>query len=473
MREEQQIVFDEGNEEETLEKQRNTELTAFFDYNLEHSYTNTTYVEFPEKFTFNSKEKKWMARKNTSDTIGRIHTVHPVAGEVYYLRMLLHHDHSRGKVSFEDLMVVDKVGYESFQEVCRVLGLLQDDKEWDEALTEGSLTRMPSALRELFIMILTFCHPSNPRELFEHHYTEWADDFIYDALKKGINLSDAQIRTLVSLDIQQRLQSWEKDLKMFHLVEPTKQELKDVSFAETNSRPVLIREELDFDIDKLKETVVERKSKFTNSQREVFEKVLEAVENNMPLSLFIDARGGTGKTFVLNAILAAVRIMDGGSVGLAVGATGIAANLLHLGRTFHSRFKVPLNINSESVCSITSQSTLAKLIRMAKIIVWDEAPMSHKFQMEALDRTLRDITGHDVPFGGKVTVLSGDFRQCLPVIPNANRAEVVKAALNRSTLWSGFTVMQLTENMRVMLSKDQEIHGFDDFVVKNGLRKAF
>ena len=108
--------------------------------------------------------------------------------------------------------------------------------------------------------------------------------------------------------------------------------------------------------------------------------------------------------------MAAVRILDGGSVGLAVGSTGIAANLLHLGRTFHSRFKVPLNINCESVCNIVAQSTLARLICMAKIIVWDEAPMNHRYQMEALDRTLRDLTGQDIPFGGKTVVLSGDFR---------------------------------------------------------------
>ena len=49
--------------------------------------------------TWSKNDKKWKVRKNVSDTIGRIHTVHPVAGEVYFLRMLLHHDHSRGKVS--------------------------------------------------------------------------------------------------------------------------------------------------------------------------------------------------------------------------------------------------------------------------------------------------------------------------------------------------------------------------------------
>ena len=81
-------------------------------------------------------------------------------------------------------MFVDEARHESYQEVCRILGLLQDDKEWDEALLEGSLTKMPSALRELFIMIVTFCQPANPRDLFDRHYMEWADDFISEALKK-------------------------------------------------------------------------------------------------------------------------------------------------------------------------------------------------------------------------------------------------------------------------------------------------
>ena len=83
LQEEQQIVFDLGNEEEVIEKQRSTELTAFFDYNLEHKDCKTTYVEFPEMYIFDSKEKKWKGRKNVSDTIGRTHSVHPLAGDIY------------------------------------------------------------------------------------------------------------------------------------------------------------------------------------------------------------------------------------------------------------------------------------------------------------------------------------------------------------------------------------------------------
>ena len=468
LEDQQQVVFDMGSEEEVLEKQRCTELTAFFEYNLENPETQITYVEFPEHFTYDNKNKKWKARKNVSDTIGRIHTVHPLAGDVYYLRMLLHHDQCKGKKGFNDLLCVDDHRCESYQEVARLRGLLQDDKEWEEALVEGALTKMPSALRELFTIIIIFCQPANPLQLFDAHHTEWADDFVQSASKKGIHLTESQVRTMVVMDIQQRLQSWDKTVNMFGIPMPQQEELDAVAFTSTETYPVLIREELDFDLDDLSKSLTERKSKFTNSQRIVFETVMEAVENRNPLSLFIDARGGTGKTYVLNTILAAVRLIDNGSVALAVGTTGIAAYLLQLGRTLYSRFKVPLNITNESVCSINSQSTLANLIRMAKIIVWDEAPMSHKHQMEALDRTLRDITGCDMPFGGKVTILSGDFRQCLPVIPHANRAEVVNSALNRSQLWSNFKVLKLMENMRVLLSEDPDIGGFDAFTCTIG-----
>ena len=160
LKDEQHVVFDVGSEEEIVETQRNTELTAFFSYNLEHPDTKCTYVEFPERFIYDTKEKKWKKRKNVSDTIGRVHTVHPIAGDVYYLRMLLHNDHCMGKTSFDDLMCIADNKYETYQEVCRNLGLLQDDNEWDDALMEGSNTKMSSSLRELFVVIvISASHP--------------------------------------------------------------------------------------------------------------------------------------------------------------------------------------------------------------------------------------------------------------------------------------------------------------------------
>ena len=107
--------------------------------------------------------------------------------------------------------------------------------------------------------------------------------------------------------------------------------------------------------------------------------------------------------------------------------TGIAANLLSLGRTFHSRLKAPLTVTEDSMLQISAQSSLARLLRMSKLLLIDESTMLDRFQLEALDRSLRDLTGNDkVPFGGKILILAGDFRQCLPVVPGANRPGTVK-----------------------------------------------
>ncbi|XP_021974543.1 uncharacterized protein LOC110869610 [Helianthus annuus] len=80
----------------------------------------------------------------------------------------------------------------------------------------------------------------------------------------------------------------------------------------------------------------------------------------------------------------------------------------------------------DSMCHIKPNDDVADLLKEAKLIIWDEAPMVHKHAFEALDRTMKDVLsssmGHhsELPFGGKVIVFGGDFRQILPVIPNGN-----------------------------------------------------
>ncbi|GBM84766.1 hypothetical protein AVEN_118890-1 [Araneus ventricosus] len=49
-----------------------------------------------------------------------------------------------------------------------------------------------------------------------------------------------------------------------------------------------------------------------------------------------------------------------------------------------------------------------------KLIVWDEAPMTHVHAFLAVDRLLQDLTKCQEPFGDKVILLGGDFRQVLP-----------------------------------------------------------
>ena len=48
---------------------------------------------------------------------------------------------------------------------------------------------------------------------------------------------------------------------------------------------------------------------------------------------------------------------------------------------------------------------------MAKVVVWDEAPVGHSDLIEALDRLLQDLIGKQLAFDGKVVILGGHFAQ--------------------------------------------------------------
>jgi len=71
--------------------------------------------------------------------------------------------------------------------------------------------------------------------------------------------------------------------------------------------------------------------------------------------------------------------------------------------------------------------------------------------LQSAGKSLKDITGGKyIPFGGKVVVFGGDFRQILPVIPKGTRQEVVHATINSSYLWNYCEVLTLTKNMRIL-----------------------
>ena len=40
----------------------------------------------------------------------------------------------------------------------------------------------------------------------------------------------------------------------------------------------------------------------------------------------------------------------------------------------------------------------------------------YKYGLQCIDKLLKEIMNNQEPFGGKIVVLSGDFRQTLPVV---------------------------------------------------------
>lgn len=79
---------------------------------------------------------------------------------------------------------------------------------------------------------------------------------------------------------------------------------------------------------------------------------------------------------------------------------------------------------------MTAFSAAAVPIRNASAIIWDEvlcelwipfcfiiiilqAPMAPREALDAIDKSLRNIMGNDLLFGGKTMVLGGDFRSVI------------------------------------------------------------
>jgi hypothetical protein len=86
-------------------------------------------------------------------------------------------------------------------------------------------------------------------------------------------------------------------------------------------------------------------------------------------------------------------------------------------RTTHLCFKIPLTIDDGAFCNFTKQSGTAKLLRASSLIIWDEATMTKRQSVKALDNSLRDIMDRPkLPFGGMTVVFGGDFRQVLPIV---------------------------------------------------------
>ncbi|GKC44699.1 ATP-dependent DNA helicase PIF1 [Tanacetum coccineum] len=118
--------------------------------------------------------------------IGRIVYLSPDSGERYYLRMLL--NVVRGPRYFEELMTVNKKIYATFKATCFAYGLLNDDKEWTHAIAEAN----------------------RPLQLWEENWATLSEDILHKKefqdiprLNPGLltNLENRLIRETLEFDV--------------------------------------------------------------------------------------------------------------------------------------------------------------------------------------------------------------------------------------------------------------------------------
>ncbi|KAG7992318.1 hypothetical protein I3843_02G121700 [Carya illinoinensis] len=258
----------------------------------------------------------------------------------------------------KQVVMVEFILAPTFREAATMYGLLQRDDSLEECLYEASLYQMSISLRRLFATILVYCNPTNPRDLWERFEQDMSANF------QLVESSSSIVRTETLRSISTIFESMEK-------------------------------------------------------QQNAYNSILQKVLSNKAAIFFIDGPSGTEKTFLYKALLATIRTKQ--LIALATASSGVATSILPGGRTAHSRFKILLNTNKNLTCSVSKQNELARLLQKVKLIIWDEAPMSRKESIEALDKMLKDINDSELSFGGKVIIFGGDFRQIIPVVPKGTR----------------------------------------------------
>ncbi|XP_057723779.1 uncharacterized protein LOC130939707 [Arachis stenosperma] len=353
-----------------------------------------TYVEFPSKFVYDLQSRQWKPRRR-GFSIGRLSFVHPSTGELFYMRMLL--NVQKGCTSFQSIRTVNSVLYDTFQEACSAMDFLIDDNEFVLAINEAAELSSGAQLRKLFVSLLISGSVSRQSEL---HFP-------------GITMTDEELQTFCLIEIEKLLQANRKSLRDF-----AGMQLPNVNLVSQFSNSMVLRE-LEYDISVMLEGHDSNFPKLNEEQKSIYDRIIHCVTNK-----------------------------EHGRIAINVSSSGIASLLLPGGKTTHSMFGIPIELNEDTICRIPKDSPKADLIRLAELIIWDEAPMTNKLAFEALDRSFRDImtsisvSYKDLPFGGKIIVLGGDFRQVLPVIPKASRAEIVMASINSSILWKHFEIVE-------------------------------
>ncbi|KAL0730146.1 hypothetical protein Bca4012_026239 [Brassica carinata] len=267
-------------------------------------------------------------------------------------------------------------------------------------------------------------------ELFRKHFSAPKPKLKPLSRKEdGLVLSDSEKKLYALIEIEKLMKKSGSSLSLYESMPKIPENHKPME-------NVLILDELSYDLEAMQATHDRDILLMTDEQRKIYDEIVSAVVGRRGGMFFVDGFGGTGKTFIGKLLSAAIRCR--GDIVLNTASSGIASLLLQGGRTAHSRFAIPINPDEFSTCILPQGSDKANLVKEASLIIWDEAPMMSKHCFESLDRTLNDLMGtHDqLPFGGKVIVFGGDFRQVLPVITGAGRPEIVGAAMNSSYLWN-------------------------------------
>uniref|UniRef100_A0A0D3AV46 ATP-dependent DNA helicase n=1 Tax=Brassica oleracea var. oleracea TaxID=109376 RepID=A0A0D3AV46_BRAOL len=270
-------------------------------------------------------------------------------------------------------ILINKIkGPRSYDELKTFNDVKYPDFKSIERVSEAARSATPFQLRDMFVTFLNHCFVASPKKLWEHSWKSMSDDILRKRQRllgySNLELDDETLEQYTLIEVEKLLRKHDRSISDIKDMP----KIKHVLLKELGNN--LWTQELDYDV--AEETL--RHDTQLRSRKQIV---------------------------------------------LPVASSGIAAFLLPNGRTAHSRFNIPLKLSEDKLCNIKPGTMLAELIEKTDLIIWDEAPMTHKHAFEALDKTLKDIMSKknppakDMTFGGKTVLLGGDFRQFLPLIP--------------------------------------------------------
>jgi hypothetical protein len=151
--------------------------------------------------------------------------------------------------------------------------------------------------------------------------------------------------------------------------------------------------------------------------------------------------------------------------------TGVAASLLINGFTLHTLLAIPTERGTFGGTTPFGPLLATKLTEVqerlygSEILLIDECSMVGSTMLGKVDRRLREVTGADVPFGGKGIVLMGDFFQLsavgetsLPtaariceetIVPAHTAYQLASLAMMGGQLFRQFRIIRFTQQMRI------------------------
>lgn len=388
-----------------------------------------------------------VSRANPEAGICRLEMVPLTAGEIWYLRLILLHEHPIALLEdakyYGDPTDPTKLGENllpTFQAKAIAMGYVKDSRvamtAFEQCIDSGYHTA--KELRGLFAVMTLNGFPTLTILETPELYKYMIEDILGWPKVKG---QAHRARQALLRDLQKRISNDGGSMATYGLPMP---EQVDTELQEEREKYDQTSQHAEFRrLDELYPNNPE--------QDAIANKILDVVNNPNPEGgnfFFIDGKGGCGKTTLCKKLQAKLRSQ--GKIVKICASIGVACLLYEDAVTAHSLFKYPVHddegddFNGTHNCRLHESDNRQRfeLLMHTDVIFWDEFPSNHLQLFEAVQRAL-------VNHKKLVFVCIGDFAQILPVVKFGTPEQVMDVLITSSSHWQKFTILQLKTNMRL------------------------